>query len=106
MTGNSGPTLNEEGYIMKRSILGSIECFEKHIKQNNFDIQSQSVKFKEFRDSQSKSGWKQEVNSKKDPVTIVYYGIKEIQKAQNRQDGLPKNENTFTRKKSKIEELK
>lgn len=57
--------------------------------------------------SQSKTAWKNQINHKKDPVTIEYYGIQEINEAQERQKkGLLKHENTFIRKKSKIEELK
>jgi len=42
--GSVGPAMNINGYIMKRSILGSIECFEKFIKQNNCQGESISVK--------------------------------------------------------------
>jgi hypothetical protein len=46
MTGNSRPTLNQDGYIMKRSIVGSIECFEKLLKQNKHEVNTQSSMLK------------------------------------------------------------
>jgi hypothetical protein len=107
MTSNSKPALNEEGYFMKRSIVGSIECFERYVKQNNFIGHSQSVKMKELRGSQSKTVYKSHINHNIKPVTIEYYGIQEINKAQEREKkGLLKYENTVVRKKGKIEELK
>lgn len=73
------------------------------IKQNNLSTQSQSIKFNIERDSKSSSHKK----NSKPPVTIEYYGIKDIKKEQQRElKGLPKYESTFIRKKSKIEELK
>lgn len=99
--------MDDEGYIMKRSIIGSIECFERHARQNNFDGQSQSIKFKELNNSQLKMGGQADLPNNKNPVTIEYYGIRQIQKEQERERrGLPKHESTFMRKKSKIEELK
>ena len=97
LSGNSRPTVNEEGYIEKRSIVGSIEWFEKQIKISDVSGQCQSIKFKERKQLETKNPWEEAKPNKK--VTIQLQGIEEIKKEIERvKNGFNKNESTFIRK--------
>lgn len=103
MTSNSKPTINEEGNIMKRSIVGSIEWFEKLAKLNNINSLSQSVKVKNTKNKE----YMNSLNNTKKSTRIDYHGIEQIKKEQEREkQGIPKYETTTIRKKKKIQELK
>lgn len=77
MSGNSRPTVNEGGYIEKRSIVGSIEWFEKQIKISDVSGHCQSIKFKERKQLETYNPWETEVKPQKQ-VTIQMHGIEEI----------------------------
>ena len=98
MSGNSRPTVNEDGYIEKRSIVGSIEWFEKQIKISDVSGQCHSIKFKERKQLESFNPWEAEYKPPKQ-VTIQMHGIEEIKKEIERvKKGFNKHESTFIRK--------
>ncbi|CAI2359459.1 unnamed protein product [Moneuplotes crassus] len=104
---------NDEKFLLKRSILGSIECYQKHDRQNN---QAQSISVKFNKDTTlSRRGQTTNLNQgiekskKKKLVTIEYNGLQQLKKEiEARKNNNPdhKYESTATRKKKKIQELK
>ena len=102
---NSKPSLTNEGYIMKRSIVGSVEGFEKHIKLNSYEIGSQSVPFRETKLVSEHDSFR--VNPMPSTKVIDYKGLKQLTKEKHRsKNGFQKHESTYNRKKNKLDMLK
>ena len=99
------PALTNQGFIQKRSILGSIEAFEKQIKLNSYDIATDGTQYRQTKVKANHNALI--VKPKSSNTEIEYHGIKQIVKEQKRaKNGFSKNETTYDRKKSKVDMLK
>ncbi|CAI2387856.1 unnamed protein product [Moneuplotes crassus] len=103
-----------DNLVMTRSIVGSIELYQKHNRRNHFRAKSMSLNV--GKDSTlSKKGIGTNMNQgvdkyrRKKSITIEYNGLKQLKKeVEERRKNVPshKYESSITKKKKKIEELK